>query len=263
MRRFERKVVVVTGADRGIGLAIAERFAREGARLAIASNRAEIHVAAERLAAQGGEVFAHELDVTDASQVESFFDAVVTRFEGIDVSVHNAGVITIAPLASLEECDWDLVMDVNAKGVFLCCKAAIRCMRPARSGALINMASGQARQGFIYTPHYAASKFGVLGLTQSLAKEFADEGITVNAICPGIVETEMWDYNDRAWGALLSRDEKRYAPGELIEEWISRIPMKRAARGEEIAAAVAFLASNDARYITGQAINVDGGMAMN
>ena len=118
--------------------------------------------------------------------------------------------------------------------------------------------SGQARQGFIYTPHYAASKFGVVGLTQSLAKELAPEGITVNAICPGIIHTEMWDYNDRVWGKMLGS----YGPGELMKEWVEGIPMKRAGTPAEVGALVAFLASEDAGYITGQTINVDGGLIM-
>lgn len=120
------------------------------------------------------------------------------------------------------------------------------------------MASGQARQGFIYAPHYAASKFGVIGLTQSLAKEVAGEGITVNAICPGIIHTEMWDYNDRVWGAMLGD----YGPGELMAEWVGNIPMGRAGSPDDIGAVAAFLASHDAAYITGQTINVDGGMFM-
>lgn len=123
---------------------------------------------------------------------------------------------------------------------------------------MVNTASGQARDGFIYTPHYAASKFGVVGLTQSLAKEVAREGITVNAICPGIIHTEMWDYNDRVWGQMLGD----YAPGELMEEWVRGIPMGRAGTPAKVGALVAFLSSQDAAYITGQTINVDGGLIM-
>jgi meso-butanediol dehydrogenase/(S,S)-butanediol dehydrogenase/diacetyl reductase len=130
--------------------------------------------------------------------------------------------------------------------------------RHCSGGRLINTASGQARDGFIYTPHYAASKFGVVGLTQSLAKEVATEGITVNAICPGIIETDMWAYNDKVWGQMLGD----YAPGELMAEWVQNIPMKRAGKGKDVSGVVAFLASDDAAYITGQTINVDGGLIM-
>jgi meso-butanediol dehydrogenase / (S,S)-butanediol dehydrogenase / diacetyl reductase len=125
-------------------------------------------------------------------------------------------------------------------------------------GRIINTASGQARQGFIYTPHYAASKFGVVGITQSLAKELAARGITVNAICPGIFDTDMWAYNDAAWGKLLGD----YKPGELMNEWVEGIAMKRVGTSADVASLVSFLASDDAAYITGQTINVDGGLFM-
>ena len=131
-------------------------------------------------------------------------------------------------------------------------------MVPRKSGRIINTASGQARQGFIYTPHYAASKFGVVGITQSLAKELAPSGVTVNAFCPGIIDTDMWAYNDQAWGKLLGN----YQPGELMQEWVNNIPMKRVGRPEDVAGLVTFLASDDAAYITGQTINVDGGLFM-
>jgi meso-butanediol dehydrogenase/(S,S)-butanediol dehydrogenase/diacetyl reductase len=126
-------------------------------------------------------------------------------------------------------------------------------------GRILNAASGQARQGFVYTPHYAASKFGVVGLTQSLAKELASDQITVNAYCPGIVGSDMWSYNDREWGRLLGD----YKPGELMAEWVAGIPLGRAGTNDDVASLLLFLASDDAAYITGQTINVDGGMFMN
>ena len=159
----------------------------------------------------------------------------------------------------MTEEEWDWVMNVNTKGVFLCCQAAARQMVKQRSGKLINTASGQSRDGFIYTPHYAASKMGVVGITQSLAKELAPIGITVNAFAPGIIETDMWKYNDKAWGELLGD----YQEGELIDEWVNNnIPMKRAGTPDDVAGLVLFLASSDADYITGQTINVDGGLIM-
>jgi meso-butanediol dehydrogenase/(S,S)-butanediol dehydrogenase/diacetyl reductase len=158
----------------------------------------------------------------------------------------------------MTEEEWDKVLAVNTKGVFLCCQAAARIMIKQRSGRLINTASGQARDGFIYTPHYAASKMGVVGITQSLAKELAAYNITVNAFCPGIIDTDMWAYNDREWGKLLGQ----YKKGELMQEWVDGIPMKRAGTPEDVAGLVAFLASEDAAYITGQTINVDGGLIM-
>jgi meso-butanediol dehydrogenase/(S,S)-butanediol dehydrogenase/diacetyl reductase len=257
-KRYTGKVVVITGASRGIGEGIARRFAAEGATVVVASNEDRVHAVAESLRALGGAASSHVVDVTDIAQVTALYEAVAREHGHVDVSIQNAGVITIKPLPDLTEREWDLVMDVNTKGVFLCCQAAAKYMVAQGSGRLINTASGQARQGFIYTPHYAASKFGVIGITQSLAKELAGSGITVNAFCPGIIDTDMWAYNDAAWGKLLGT----YAPGELMAEWVRGIPMKRAGTAADVAGLVTFLASDDAAYITGQTINVDGGLIM-
>lgn len=258
-KRFESKVVVVTGGSRGIGLSIGERFAREGAKVCLSANEKGVFDAAAQLRESGFDAIAVEVDVTDKSQVRALYDEVAAKLGEVDISVQNAGVITIAKLSDLTEQEWDKVLAVNTKGVFLCCQeAATRMLRAGKGGRLINTASGQARQGFVYTPHYAASKFGVLGITQSLAKELAPTGITVNAFCPGIISTDMWSYNDEAWGKLLGD----YKPGELMSEWVNNIPMKRAGTGNDVAGLVAFLASDDAAYITGQTINVDGGMFM-
>lgn len=261
MKRFEGQTVVITGGNKGIGYAIAERFAREGANLVIASIEPQVDGAAAKLAAEtGAQVEGVVCNVTKSDQVKALYDRAEAAFGPVDVSIQNAGVITIARVEDMTEKEWDLVLDVNAKGVWLCCKEAIARMRASgRGGRLINTASGQARDGFIFTPHYAASKMGVVGITQSLAKEVALENITINAICPGIIETEMWDYNDKVWGKMLGN----YAPGELMASWVqNNIPMKRAGKGKDVAGLVAFLASEDASYITGQTINVDGGLIM-
>ena len=258
--RFEGQVVVVTGASRGIGEGIALRFAQEGASVVLVANEEAVHDAAERIrSATSAKVMSFVVDVTDRGQVENLYERTVNELGRVDVSIQNAGVITIKPLDELTEQEWDLVMDVNTKGVFLCCQAAAKHMLRQGSGRLINTGSGQSRDGFIYTPHYAASKMGVVGITQSLAKELATKGITVNAFCPGIIETDMWKYNDKAWGDLLGD----YEEGELIEEWVqNNIPMKRAGSPDDVAGLVLFLASEDAAYITGQTINVDGGLIM-
>ena len=259
LRRFEGQVVVVNGASRGIGEGIAKRFAAEGAKLVVTANEPTVEKVAERIRESGATAVSKIVDVTDKQQVVSMYDEVLAEFGRVDVSIQNAGVITIAKIEDMTEAEWDLVMDVNTKGVFLCCQAAAKIMLKQGSGRLINTGSGQSRDGFIYTPHYAASKMGVMGITQSLAKELASSGITVNAFCPGIIETDMWSYNDSKWGKLLGD----YKEGELMREWIeTKIPMKRGGTPEDVAGLVTFLASKDAGYITGQTINVDGGLIM-
>lgn len=258
MKRFSGKTVVVTGGNRGIGFAIARRFAQEGANLVIGSVEDAVMEAAVELQDLGGKAVGVLCDVTDREAIVAMYDRAESEFGSIDVSVQNAGVITIAKIEDLTEAEWDANLNVNTKGAFLCCQEAIRRMRKSGGGKLINMASGQARDGFIYTPHYAASKYGVMGMTQSLAKEVALDGITVNAICPGIIQSDMWDYNDRVWGKMMGD----FGPGELMESWVQNIPMKRAGEGKDVAGLIAFIASEDADYITGQTINVDGGLIM-
>lgn len=259
MERFKQKTVVITGGNKGIGFAIAQRFASEGANIVIASIEENVGEVAKTLELNGGKAIGVICDVSNVESVKSLYKIVDDTFGQIDISVQNAGVITIAKIEDLTEKEWDLNLDVNTKGVFLCCQEAIRYMRKSgKGGKLINTASGQARDGFIYTPHYAASKFGVMGLTQSIAKEVAMDNINVNAICPGIIHTDMWDYNDRVWGEMLGD----FGPGELMASWVENVPMKRAGTGADVAATVAFLASKDADYITGQTINIDGGLIM-
>ncbi|MEI7187692.1 glucose 1-dehydrogenase [Dickeya dianthicola] len=262
-RDFHEKTVVITGACRGIGAGIAERFARDGAHLVVVSNSERVMSTAEDIQHRyGAEVLSLVADVTDEAQVQTLYQQAADRFGRIDVSVQNAGVITIDYFDRMPKADFERVLAVNTTGVWLCCREAAKYMVKQQQGCLINTSSGQGRQGFIYTPHYAASKMGVIGITQSLAQELAPWNITVNAFCPGIIDSEMWDYNDRVWGEILSTEEKHYGKGELMAEWVQGIPLKRAGKPEDVAGLVAFLASSDARYITGQTINVDGGLIM-
>jgi meso-butanediol dehydrogenase/(S,S)-butanediol dehydrogenase/diacetyl reductase len=259
MQRFTDKVVVVTGAAHGIGRGIAERFAGEGAAVVLVDRDPRVLDTAAELSATGADALGLTADVTSPDDVGSVFAEVRERHGRVDVLVNNAGVITISRLEDLSLEDWNRVLAVNTTGAFLCAQAAVALMREhGGGGRILNAASGQARQGFVYTPHYAASKFGVVGLTQSLAKELAKEQITVNAYCPGIVGSDMWDYNDREWGRLLGS----YKPGELMAEWVAGIPLGRAGTNDDVAELLLFLASDAAGYITGQTINVDGGMFM-
>jgi len=259
--RMENKVVAVTGAAAGIGRGIADRFAAEGAAVVLADRDDSVHQTAEEIAKTSGTpTLGVTCDVTSEADVAAFITATEDRFGRLDVLINNAGTITIAPLQDLSLEAWNRVLAVNTTGAFLCAKAAVPLIRrTSTSGRILNAASGQARQGFIYTPHYAASKFGVIGLTQSLAKELAKDQITVNAYCPGIVGSDMWAYNDREWGRLLGD----YKPGELMAKWIEDIPLGRAGTNDDVANLLLFLASDEAGYITGQAVNVDGGMFMN
>ncbi len=210
MSRFQGKTIVITGASRGIGATLAKRFAREGGAVVASANESACETVAADIVKAGGKALAVIADVTKKGDVIALYDAAERTFGGVDVSIQNAGIITIARIEAMTEMEWDKVMEVNTKGVFLCCQEAISRMRKRkRGGRLINTASGQARQGFIYTPHYAASKFGVVGITQSLAKEVAKEGITVNAFCPGIIETDMWAYNDEVMGKTPRRLQAR------------------------------------------------------
>ena len=260
-RDFNGKTVVITGACRGIGAGIAARFALDGARLVMVSNSDRVFTTAQALEEQyGSEILALQVDVTDEAAVQQLYQQAAERFGTIDVSIQNAGVITIDRFDSMPKSDFEKILAVNTTAVWLCCREAAKYMVKQGSGSLINTSSGQGRQGFIYTPHYAASKMGVIGITQSLALELAPWHITVNAFCPGIIESEMWDYNDRVWGEILSSDKKQYGKGELMVEWVENIPLKRAGQPQDVAGLVAFLAPDDARYITGQTINVDGGL---
>jgi len=205
MKPFEGQTVVVTGGNKGIGYGLCARVASEGANVVMVATETQVTEAAAKLAADtGAKVEPVVCDVTHIAQVRAVYDRAEVVFGPVDVSIRNAGVITIARIEDMTENEWDFVMDVNTKGVFLCCQEAIRRMRASgKGGRLINAASGQARDGFIYTPHYAASKMGVVGITQSLAKDVALDDIPVNAICSGIIPREICDYTDKVLGEML------------------------------------------------------------
>jgi meso-butanediol dehydrogenase / (S,S)-butanediol dehydrogenase / diacetyl reductase len=255
---FAGRTAVVTGAARGMGFTIARSFAEAGAAVLLIDRDDSVHSAATELREAGLDARSAKADVTDDAQVAAAIADAGAEWGRIDIVINNAGVISVEYLADLTTDEFRRILNVNTVAPFVVTREAAPWLRKSEFGVVLNAASAQAREGFIYTPHYAASKFGVMGLTQSLAKEFAADGIRVNAYCPGIVKTDMWGYLDGAWASKLGD----YQPGELVQEWIDDIPLGRPATEIDVANLLLFLASDAASYITGQTINIDGGMQM-
>lgn len=245
---LEGKIAVVTGASRGIGRAIALRLASQGAVVIVNYNgskeRAE-GVKAE-IDAAGGNAMLYQCDVSDYGSCETFIEDVVERYHRLDILINNAGITRDGLLMKMSEDDFDKVIDTNLKGAFHTIRFASRQMIKQRSGRIINMASVVGVTGNAGQANYAASKAGVIGLTKAASREFASRGITVNAIAPGFIETDMTD--------VLSDKVK--------EASVAQIPLGVFGKPEQVAAAAAFLASEEAGYITGQVLHVDGGMVM-
>ncbi|SDL84164.1 SDR family NAD(P)-dependent oxidoreductase [Sediminibacillus halophilus] len=250
MSQLNGKIAVVTGGARGIGKEIVKKLEEAGAMVIVADKG--IH-------ADKPQTLHFTVDVTDRRAVEQFFQSVTNRFGSIDILVNNAGISTMAEVLEMEEEDWDSVMDVNAKGVFLASKYAARQMKiEGNGGKIINISSQAGKNGYRYMGSYVASKHAVLGLTKVMALELAVDNILVNAVCPGIIETEM-KRTERIWGGKL-----RGVEAAAIEaEDHSQVPLGRTGSPKDVAEAVLFLASNAADYITGESINVTGGMTMN
>jgi 3-oxoacyl-[acyl-carrier protein] reductase len=248
MGTLNGKTALVTGGSRGIGRAIALRLAAEGADIAVCARQAEAAQAvAAELQALGVKALARPADVASFEQAGALVEAVLAEWGRLDILVNNAGITRDNLLLRMGEEEWDAVLDTNLKGAFNCCKAAARTMVRARSGRLINISSVVGLMGNAGQANYAASKAGLCGFTKSLAKELASRNITANVVAPGLIpETGMT-------GEL---DEK------ALEKLQSQIPLGRPGIPEDVAHAVAFLASEQAAYITGQVLCVDGGMAM-
>jgi NAD(P)-dependent dehydrogenase (short-subunit alcohol dehydrogenase family) len=244
--RFEGRVAIVTGAGRGIGRAIAERFASDGASVAVADlDDAAARETVSATEAAGGSALAIHADVTRPDDVAALVAATTDRFGRIDILVNNAGILRSTPAAKVSPEEWHLVIDANLTGSFLCARAAYPPLRDSGHGRIVNLASMAGRAtSTLGGVHYTTAKAGVLGLTRHLAREWARDGITVNAISPGIVDTPM------ARGAT---DAARMA------DVLASIPMGRLADPAEIAALVAFLASDEAAYITGANVDIHGG----
>ena len=261
MAQLDSRIVLITGAARGIGAATARRLARESARLVLADVDG---VGVEKVAAELGAV-AVQADVTNAADIARMIDEPYRRWGRLDVLFNNAGVIRLQPLLDVTEAEWDRVLDVNLKAVFFVLQAVARRMKaqPPMPGSelrgkLIQTASIAGYRGgnHLMTP-YSASKAGVISLTRSAAQAFAADRITANCVCPGAVDTAMWEQIDREWGALHG-----WAPREAWKKRIAGIPLGRPETPDDVAGVVAFLAGPDSDYMTGQAIKVDGGMVM-
>lgn len=242
------KSVLITGASRGIGRAIALEMAKNGAKVAVnyAGNEAKAQEVVEEIRELGGEAIKIQADVSKETEVKAMINQVIDSFGRLDVLVNNAGITRDNLLMRMKESEFDEVINTNLKGVFLSTKVVTRQMMKQRSGRIINIASVVGVSGNAGQANYVAAKSGVIGLTKTAAKELASRNITVNAVAPGFITTDMTDQ--------LS-DEQR---GQLLD----LIPLQRLGTGEDVASVVRFLASNDASYITGQTIQVDGGMVM-
>ncbi len=245
---LEGKIALVTGASRGIGRAVALTLAKEGAKVAInyAGNEKAAEDVKKAIEDMGGEAFVIGADVSKSEEAENLVAKTVEKFGGLDILVNNAGITRDGLLARMKDEDFDAVINTNLKGVFYTTRAATKIMMKARKGRVINMASVVGIIGNAGQANYSAAKAGVIGFTKTVAKELAGRGITANAVAPGFIETDMT--------AVLSDKAK-----EAME---ANIPLKRGGKPEDVANAVLFLASDMASYITGQVINVDGGMVM-
>jgi NAD(P)-dependent dehydrogenase (short-subunit alcohol dehydrogenase family) len=252
------RAAVVTGGGGGIGAAICRALSEEGAHVAVCDARRE---AAEAVAAEirsrAGHARAWCFDVTDRAAVEKAAGDVENAFGPLGIWVNNAGISRIVPFLECTDETWDRTLAVNLTGAFIGCQAAIRRMLPRGRGSVINMSSQSGKTGNSHYAAYCASKFAVIGLTQSLAVEFAKSGVRINAVCPGVVFTPLWD------GMVDDYARKRDMRPEDVKPYLeSRVPMGRLCAPQDVARAVVFLAGDDASYVTGQALNVAGGAEM-
>ncbi|MEH7381437.1 SDR family NAD(P)-dependent oxidoreductase [Bacillus sp. JJ1533] len=245
------KVAIVTGGAQGIGKAIVDAFLECGAKVAVADREINTENSNEQL------VY-FQTDVTKSDQVDKTVHKVVEHFGRLDILVNNAGISKMDYAIDIKEADWDLVMDVNAKGVYLYSQAVARILKQqGQGGKIINISSQAGKNGYRLMGSYVASKHAVLGFTKTMAIELAQDGINVNAVCPGIVETEM-KHRERVIGGEL----RGLTAEDIRQEDFSQVPLGRTAKPQDIANVVVFLASTYSDYMTGQGINVTGGMTM-
>ncbi|WP_053956968.1 3-oxoacyl-[acyl-carrier-protein] reductase [Inediibacterium massiliense] len=246
--KLEGKTAIVTGGSRGIGKAIALTLANLGANIVVnyTSNPKRAEEVVAEIKNMGREAIAIKADVSNSEEVANFIKEVEEQFDSIDILINNAGVTKDNLLMRMKEEDWDQVININLKGTYNCTKAVTKKMMKQRSGKIVNIASVVGVTGNAGQANYAASKAGVIGFTKSIAKELGSRGINVNAVAPGFIQTDMTE--------VLSDEVKK----QIMEQ----IPMKELGKPEDVANAVAFLCMDEAKYITGQVIHIDGGMAM-
>jgi len=260
---LQGRIAVVTGGARGLGEAVCYRLAREGAHIVVGDLNLE---GAERVAAgivsraqSGQRAVAVGVDVTDEPQVAAMVDRAVQEFGRLDILVSNAGILMAGPVDEFPADKWRAVMEVNLFGYFLCAKYAARVMKAQRSGAIIQINSKSGKKGSYKSSAYAASKFGGIGLTQSIALELAEYNVRVNGVCPGnLLDSPLWV------DSLYAQYAKKWGitEEEVRQRYVDQVPMKRGCTYEDVCNVVVFLASDQAGYITGQAINVTGGQEM-
>ncbi len=245
--RFKDEVVLVTGSTRGIGKEIAAAFAQEGAKVIMVGRNAQLAVVtSEELVKRGFEAVGMGCDVTNLKNVEEIVNKILDKYKRIDILVNNAGITKDNLLLRMAESEWDEVININLKGVFNCTKAVIKPMLKARKGKVISITSVIGITGNVGQANYAASKAGIIGFCKSIAREIASRGITVNCVAPGYIQTDMT--------AQLSEKTR--------EQILENIPLKRFGTARDVAGVCLFLASQEADYLTGQTILVDGGMAI-
>ena len=258
---LEDKIAIVTGGAQGLGAAICQRLAREGAHVIVA----DLHLqgaqetAGEIVDQTGRQAMAVEMDVTDEAQVEALIQRAVDRFGRLDILVSNAGILIAEAVDEFPAGKWRAVLEVNLVGYFLCAKHAARVMKGQGSGAIIQINSKSGKKGSYKNSAYAASKFGGIGLTQSIALELAEYGVRANAVCPGnLLDSPLWV------DSLYAQYAKKWeiTEDEVRQRYVDQVPMKRGCTYEDVTNVVVFLASDQAYYMTGQAINVTGGQEM-